>query len=73
MMRVKAKLEEQRSERVIGWFLTHDVGEPCSIAGPAHQSVGAWPRARGSSAHNATPRPLGERPISKSLLGRGWG
>ena len=68
MMRVKAKLEEQRSERVIGWFLTHDVGEPCSVAGPAHQSVGTLARA-----YNATARPLGERPISKLLLGRGWG
>ena len=71
MMRVKAKLEEQRSERVIGWFLTHDVGEPCSVAGPAHQSVGAL--AHVARAYNATPRPLGERPISKLLLGRGWG
>ena len=73
MMRIRAKLEEQRSERVIGWFLTHDVGEPCSVAGPAHQSVDRWPRVRGTSAYNATRRPLGERPISKWLLGRGWG
>ena len=68
MMRVKAKLEEQRSERVIGWFLTHDVGEPCSIAGPFYQSL---PQLAGS--YNATPRPPNERPISKLLLGRGWG
>ena len=73
MMRIKAKLEEQRSERVIGWFLTHDVGEPCSVAGPAHQSVDKRPRVRGTSAYNATRRPRGERPISKWLLGRGWG
>ena len=68
MMKVTTKLDEQRSERVIGWFLTHDTGEPCSIAGPFYQN---FPDLAGR--HNATPRRQDELPISKRMLKRGWG
>ena len=33
MMRVRTKLNEQVSERVLGWVLSRELSSPCSVAG----------------------------------------
>jgi hypothetical protein len=35
MLRVRSKLDEQMSERLLGWFITHDLQtqQPCSVGG----------------------------------------
>ena len=33
MLRVQSKVDEQLSERLLGWFVTHDLHQPCSVGG----------------------------------------
>ena len=62
MLNVTSKVDEQATERIIGWFLAYSVGSQCSVAGDYwRQLVTAAP---------AWQPPPNERPFRKHFLNR---